>query len=126
MNRIFVYGTLLKDLPNHDRFLATSVFGERIKTKPAFTLISLGHFPGLCFGGETAVEGETYSVGHATLAGLDRLEGHPGFYTRTEILLEDDSLAEAYLLPRIKYADHPIIKSGSWREHVAKPSRRRA
>jgi gamma-glutamylcyclotransferase (GGCT)/AIG2-like uncharacterized protein YtfP len=46
---------------------------------------------------------------------LDQLEGHPRFYWRAPIALEDGSTVETYLLPPDRIAGRPVIASGSWR-----------
>jgi gamma-glutamylaminecyclotransferase len=46
---------------------------------------------------------------------LDQLEGHPRFYRRAPIALEDGSTVETYLLPRDRVVGRPVITSGSWR-----------
>lgn len=114
MSPLFVYGTLLRGEPNH-RLLATAVYRGPARTAPAFTLIDLGGFPALLDGGTTAIAGELYDVGHATLAQADRLEGHPHFYERVLVDLLDSSLRPyAYLLRR--KTPGRIIVSGSWVE----------
>ncbi len=50
-----------------------------------------------------------------TLAALDRLEGHPRFYRRTRIALEDGAAVETYLLAPEQVEGRPVIDSGSWR-----------
>ena len=112
--RVFVYGTLLTGQPNHylldDQDLAATA-----TTEPAFTLVNLGRFPAMCEGGDTAVLGELYDVGPATLVALDRLEGHPSFYHRAPITLTDGSKVIAYLLPRARALAYPQIHDGDWR-----------
>ena len=66
-------------------------------------------------GGEHAVAGEVYEVDEATLAALDRLEGHPRFYRRTRIALEDGAAVETYLLAPEQVEGRPVIDSGNWR-----------
>ena len=66
-------------------------------------------------GGAYAVAGEVYEVDEATLAALDRLEGHPRFYRRTRIALEDGAAVETYLLPPEQVEGRPVIASGNWR-----------
>jgi gamma-glutamylcyclotransferase (GGCT)/AIG2-like uncharacterized protein YtfP len=112
--RVFVYGTLLQGEGNHD-LLARAEFLGPARTPLRFALYDLGGFPGLVAGGEQAVEGEVYIVGPDTLARLDQLEGHPRFYRRAPIALEDGSTVETYLLPRDRVVGRPLITSGSWR-----------
>jgi gamma-glutamylaminecyclotransferase len=120
MNRhfVFVYGSLLKGEPNH-RQLAASTFVRRARTSPAFILLDLGAFPALVSGGTTSVSGEVYDVDDITLAGLDRLEGHPRFYRRSEISLTDGTRLLAYLLAEHRFRQ-PVIVGGDWRVHLAK------
>jgi gamma-glutamylaminecyclotransferase len=112
--RVFVYGTLLAGEPNH-RLLAGARLVAEARTEAAFELRDLGAFPALVRGGEGAVAGEVYEVDGPTLAALDRLEGHPRFYRRTPITLEDGTAVETYLLAPAQAAGHPVIDSGSWR-----------
>ncbi len=95
---MFVYGTLLRGQRNHS-YLLGSVFMGAARTEPSYTLVSLGAFPELRETGVTAVPGELYSVEPSILADLDRLEGHPGFYRRGTVQLEDGRVASTYFLP---------------------------
>lgn len=65
--------------------------------------------------GTQAIAGEVYEVDEPTLNVLDRLEGHPRFYRRARVILEDGATAEAYLLSPEHVAGRPVIGSGSWR-----------
>ena len=114
--RVFVYGTLLQGEGNHDLLAGAELVGPA-RTLPRFTLHDLGAFPGLVQGGSDAVLGEVYLVGRDTLARLDRLEGHPRFYRRVPVALEDGTSVETYVLPRERVASCPVIRSGSWRAH---------
>lgn len=113
---VFVYGTLMRGEGNHD-LLASAEFVGPGQSLPCFELHDLGAFPGLVANGKDAVEGEIYAVGPDTLARLDKLEGHPKFYRRTTIVLENGFVVETYLLPRDRVAGNSVIKSGSWRTH---------
>jgi gamma-glutamylaminecyclotransferase len=112
--RVFVYGTLLRGESNH-RLLAKARFVGEGRTRPEFRLHHLGGFPALVAGGVHAVEGEVYEVDEATLAALDALEGHPRFYRRVPISMEDGASVEAYLLRAEQVEGRPVIDSGSWR-----------
>lgn len=118
-SRVFVYGSLRKGESNH-RLLA--VPGARLimakaRTEPGYELRELGAFPGMVRGGAGEVIGEVYEVDEATLAALDRLEGHPGFYTRSPVALEDGTAVEAYLLSPEQVSGRRLILSGDWRAH---------
>ena len=65
-------------------------------------------------GGETAVVGEVYDVDAVTLAALDRLEGHPRFYRRRPIRLDDGDEVLAYLLSPSLFRGQPRRPSGDW------------
>ncbi|NVJ25097.1 gamma-glutamylcyclotransferase [Myxococcus sp. AM011] len=115
--RVFVYGTLLSGEPNHRLLRGARIIGPA-RTQPRFTLHDYGPFPALASRGKHAVEGEVYEVDALMLAALDRLEGHPRFYERTSIALDDAGRVEAYLFPKGRLAGRPIIESGCWRRHL--------
>jgi gamma-glutamylaminecyclotransferase len=115
---MFTYGTLLKGEVNH-HLLAQARFVAEARTEPCFELFDLGPFPAMSAGGETAVLGEVYAVDEATLARLDRLEGHPSFYQRTQIRLEGGQEVETYLMDRARMRGRAPIASGDWRTHRA-------
>ena len=83
---LFVYGTLMRGERNH-RLLAEAEFVGEARTVAGFTMIDLGAFPGVVAHGEGVVVGELFRVDAETLLAVDRLEGHPRFYRRTEIEL---------------------------------------
>lgn len=114
MTRVFVYGTLLAGEPNHRLLEAASFVGPAV-TPPVFSLVDLGPFPALVEGGAGAVVGEVYEVDRPTLARLDQLEGHPRFYKRQRIALDDGSHVETYVLSPEQVAGRPVIGSGNWR-----------
>jgi gamma-glutamylaminecyclotransferase len=85
--RFLVNGSLMSGEAKHQLL---AVPGARLimadaRTEPEYELRDLGAFPGMVRGGAGKVTGEVYEVDEATLAALDRLEGHPRFYTRTRI-----------------------------------------
>ena len=112
--RVFVYGTLLAGERNHHHLARAHLVAEA-RTQPAFTLYDFGPYPGMVATGNHAVIGEVYEVDEPMLAAMDRLEGHPSFYRRTTIQLEDGSAVEAYLLPPEQVSHLPIIATASWR-----------
>lgn len=118
--RVFVYGTLLAGERNHRLLERARPIGEA-RTLPAFTLYDFGGYPGMVAGGEHAVPGEVYEVDEPALAAMDRLEGHPTFYQRTSIRLEDGTTVQAYLLRPDQVSHLPIIPSGSWRARYEVP-----
>lgn len=122
---VFVYGTLLPGETWHAA-LAGAIHLGSARTLPVFELLDLGPFPGLVHGGLTAVEGELYLVDDPLLATLDALEGHPEFYRRTTIDLEDGREAFAYLLsPQRRLPGLRAIANGNWknRKEIPRPKR---
>ncbi len=111
---VFVYGTLRRGEPNHHRLLNRARFVGEARTEPKYELMDLGPFPALVAGGATAVLGEVYTVDARVLADLDRLEGHPRFYHRTAIRLDDGVVVQVYLMPGDRVAGRPRIVSGDW------------
>ena len=114
--RVFVYGSLLAGEPNHGVLAGAELVGPAL-TAPAFELFDLGAYPALVAGGTRAVAGEVYLVDAAVLRRLDALEGHPGFYRRTRITLEDDRRTEAYLLRPDQVVERRVVTSGDWRSY---------
>lgn len=86
MYKIFTYGTLKKGQANH-HYLRGSEFLGKYYTGPGFRLED-NYLPFLykddngkgCFG-------ELYLVTPLTLELIDRLEGHPQWYKREEIII---------------------------------------
>jgi gamma-glutamylaminecyclotransferase len=114
--RVFVYGSLMRGQGNH-RHLERSSFVCAARTQPLYRMHSLGAFPGVVARGAQAIEGEVFDVDAATLDRLDSLEGHPTFYRRTLITLDDKSIVSMYLLQRTDLKRYPIVASGSWLQH---------
>ena len=118
MTKVFVYGTLRRGFGNYRRLLeGNSRFIGEAATPAEFTLLDLGSYPGLVRGGETAVHGEVFEVDAATLARLDRLEGHPSFYERQGLTVQLGSetvQVQGYVLPESYRRRCDTIPSGVW------------
>lgn len=112
MSKVFVYGSLRQGGALNG-VLSESEFVSQVRTKPEYTLYSLGAFPCICANGKTAVVGEVYEVSEATRYRLDQIEGHPHMYVRTPIVLEDGTEAEVYLFPYEPRAND-VIEDGDW------------
>lgn len=96
--RIFVYGSLKRGYFNNS-LLRHAKFVSEVKTSKGFTLIDLGCFPAMIkIKTESYVLGELWLVSKDILYRLDDLEGHPYFYRRQSIQLEDDTKAYAYVI----------------------------
>src|SRR5258705_5908644 len=111
MTHVFTYGTLLTGEPNHHVLRGSRCLGPA-RTPPRFTLVDLGAYPGMLSQGTSSVEGELFEVDAEVLAALDRLEGHPTYYTRGPIILVGWQRAETYFLPAPCAAGRPIIEAG--------------
>ncbi len=116
-HRMFVYGTLRVGEPNHRLLVGAELVGPA-RTHLGFRLYDLGAFPGMVAIGTGRVAGELVLVDDGIRARVDELEGHPRFYQRTPIRLDDGSVAEAYLLPKTSVVGRPIIRAGDWRRRT--------
>jgi gamma-glutamylcyclotransferase (GGCT)/AIG2-like uncharacterized protein YtfP len=87
-NRIAVYGTLKYGLSNYRNYLTESSFAGSGVTKEKYPLIIKG-LPYMIKekGKGHNVEVDVFNVDDDTLARLDRLEGHPKWYKRSEIMI---------------------------------------
>lgn len=112
MNKIFVYGSLRKHGGLHGAVKNTNYLGK-FNTRPEYNLYSLGAFPALVKNGKTSIVGELYEVNEEVLRTLDMIEGHPDFYCRTPITLDNGESCEVYLLPNAPNGC-PIVDSGDW------------
>ena len=70
-------------------------------------------------GGSGRVFGEVYEVSPEVLGTLDELEGHPDWYERAFIRLEDGKRVEAYLLTADQVLGARVISTGDWRKRAA-------
>jgi gamma-glutamylcyclotransferase (GGCT)/AIG2-like uncharacterized protein YtfP len=113
VNKVFVYGTLKKGHGNHRLLEGSKLLGNVI-TKPMFTMVSLGGFPGVLLEGSTPIVGEVYEVDEVTMQHLDYLEGYPNFYDRTQIHTEHGSAWMYFLGPTYKDS-HDIVEDGDWK-----------
>jgi gamma-glutamylaminecyclotransferase len=111
-HRVLVYGTLREGQGNH-RLIEPSPLIRTVTLSEGYCMVDVGYFPGLIrCDNKNEVTLELYEVSSCQLKDMDWLEGHPDFYTRTEIEL-DDGKAWVYLLPG-EYMSRPIVDSGDW------------
>jgi len=119
---VFVYGSLLSGFGNH-RLLDVpgAAFVGEAETEGGWTLHDLGAYPGMVrrddLPGES-VRGELYAVDREVLRRLDQLEGHPRYYTRTEITLDGGEVVESYTLDREQVAHCSRVGGGDWRAYT--------
>lgn len=103
LHTVFTYGTLKRGFPNH-YFLRQARFAGQARTVEPYALYA-DEFPLVYPGASVStIRGEVYEVDDNTLARLDRLEGHPDHYRRTEIKVRLDTgetvRAWIYFYPR--------------------------
>ena len=89
--KIFVYGTLKRGYGNN-RILDNSEFLGEVLTAPNYDLRASG-IPFLMHG-DYAIRGEVYEAEEAAVHRMDLLEGHPNFYRRGDILLDEGESME--------------------------------
>jgi gamma-glutamylcyclotransferase (GGCT)/AIG2-like uncharacterized protein YtfP len=111
---LFVYGTLLRDEPNHPQ-LSDAAFVRSTRTAARYELVDLGGYPALLENGETAVSGEVYEVDDSLLERLDVFEEVPVLYQRKTIELVDGAV-DGYVMPRERASGAPRIEDGNWRK----------
>ena len=111
MQRVFVYGTLKSGYYNH-RVLRSAKFIETTVKQVPFRMVSLGAFPALVpDNSKHDMTGEVYEVDADTMEDLDRLEGFPTFYSRTQI-----DGCWVYYLTGHDYSRYPEVAGGCWRD----------
>lgn len=96
--KIFVYGSLKHGYMNHCLLEGQKYLGQA-KTTNGYTLYDMGVCPIMVIAGDDYVEGELYECDADTVLQLDRLEGHPGLYTRCQIVIRgyEEEATYAYL-----------------------------
>ncbi len=115
---IFVYGSLREGLGLHDFIRHCPRIGGVKLSKPIYTLVDLGPFPGLLRTGTTSIAGEVYAVDSFTQTRLDRIERS---YDRLAIELEDGTIAQAYFLQERgqQFPSTDFVASGDWVHYYA-------
>lgn len=113
MPLVAVYGSLRKGMGNHEHFFEDKNYVGEHTTNSLYTMISLGGFPGVTKGGNTAIKCEIYNVPTCTLDLLDSLEGHPDMYRR-EIQKTVHGDAWLYIYQGVHKGRLPIVTSGDW------------
>ena len=116
-NLIFVYGTLKKGFPNHERYMISARFMGKYHTVEKYPLIlfSNRYVPGMLDrpGEGHHVEGELFEVNDEGLADMDLLEGtqEPDGYRRQTIAVKAIDRIEPDVTPANVYLlDPQLIK----------------
>lgn len=118
--RLFVYGSLMHGLHNHDRLGAGATFECYARTH-GLRMLDFGAFPAVVDGNpRDEVFGEVYRVPAQNVPRIDHLEGHPHFYKRRTIDLDDGSKAVAYVMTHGHAFSRgsATVASGDWRAHL--------
>ena len=107
-NLVFVYGTLKKGNQTRglDGFANAEFVGTAITTYAIYSLYDLGAFPAVTLKGNNKIQGEAWLVDDETMNILDRIEGYPDFYNRTQIATTKGD-AWIYYIPNI--AEYPGV-----------------
>lgn len=115
MEPVFVYGSLRRGMHNH-RVMGESEFLAEA-TLTGFSMFQVSSFPAIVEG-NGSVKGELYLVDDATLARLDRLEGHPRMYRREMVTVQSgDVLAQVWAYVWQQSVDRLTpVSSGDWVE----------
>jgi gamma-glutamylaminecyclotransferase len=113
MNLIFVYGTLKRGYGNHRIMEQGNAMFLREDAAPG---IVYGPFPYArpSDNPEDWIKGELYEVDDRLLARLDRLEGHPDYYTRTKVRLFSGERAEIYYYSRPLIGNSRPCEGNEW------------
>lgn len=110
-----MYGTLKKGGAFHNTLAGSVYLGESLV--PNFDMFNYGSYP-IIIPGKGTIHVEVYQITPTTFISLDRIEGYPGYYTRTEVSDLDGRMGWIYLAPQHKYEEirnnYPPILSGNW------------
>lgn len=107
--KVFVYGTLKKGYGLHHAIQHCEYLGKA-RTSNDFTMYH-GAYPYLVKQKGRGAVGEVYEVDEYTLRNLDRIEGHPTFYERTEITVDlegSEIPVYAYLIPKDRLINNDL------------------
>ena len=108
---VAVYGSL-KSGESNNRFLINSELIGSGTTAPDYNLLNFKAYPG-AIPGTNSLRVEVWAVNSDTLSKLDRLESHPHFYKREEIVITLDSgdlaLAWMYIITKPDNYNSPLV-----------------
>ena len=115
LERLLVYGSLMRGMANHHRLAGASVRGAA--QLQGLALYDLGPFPMAIASGNPAdtLHGELVLVRRSQLSALDRFEGVPRLYQRVSWALGDGRRVWVYIgRPRqVRFVNR--IADGIWR-----------
>ena len=110
---VFVYGSLRKGF-GLNPVLKSSSYVETVKTKPKYTMYSLGAFPCIVKGGDTAIVGELYNISPETERRLDMIEGVPQLYRKGKVEIKGYGNVLAYFFTKSSAKGLNKIDTGDW------------
>lgn len=119
MEPVFVYGSLREGM--HNNWYLEEAQLVQTGHIQGFDMYQLNTFPAIVPGSGVVV-GEVYQVSKATLAVLDRLEGHPNVYKREKVTvtLTEGEPVTAWVYVWQRPVNHLIpVLSGDWVEYYA-------
>ncbi len=116
--RLFVYGTLRVGGSQEHRMSGARHI-RSATTSASYKLLSLGWYPALFVGGNSAVYGDVFEVPKTMWAELDEYEDCPGLYRCEPIELNDGSLVFAYIYNGTTPAESTPVSSGDWLAYEA-------
>jgi gamma-glutamylcyclotransferase (GGCT)/AIG2-like uncharacterized protein YtfP len=115
--RVFVYGELMRNLPNLHKIEADNFLGASA-TAPLYVMLhaSTQHRePGLPTTETMVSSGDLLELSDDDLELIDTFEGHPEFFARRTIRLSDGSEAVVYDLVRQRlYTMHRVTDFDDW------------
>ena len=91
-NLVFVYGTLRKSHGNHQLLEGAHYYGVG-NTLHKYSIYLVGGYPyAISTEPRYPIVGELYGVNDEILKKLDKLEGHPIYYARNEVIVIVDNV----------------------------------
>jgi gamma-glutamylcyclotransferase (GGCT)/AIG2-like uncharacterized protein YtfP len=102
-----VYGTLRKGYANYSDNLGDATFLGTFKTKEKYRLIESDYPCVLPYNGEGhCIEVDLFMIDESMLDSIDRFEGYPDLYQRTQVQLDNDVTAWMYIRDEIDTQHH--------------------
>ena len=111
--KVFVYGSLRKGF-GLSPVLSSSDYVDTVQTKPKYTMYSLGAFPCIVKGGNTAITGEVYNISSDTEERLDMIEGVPQLYKKGKVEIKGFRNVLAYFMTKSSVKGLNVVESGDW------------
>lgn len=125
LHAVFVYGTLLRGQANHKILeRGGAFFVGRFRTEEKYRMTAEWIPYVTDHAADVEIVGELYAVDDALMAALDRLEGHPRFYTRRRVsVVSRDNKgveAEAWLYFNDRSSGRHLIEDGDFARYRLK------